>query len=245
MLVKRNYRPFRCCLFRNQSKKGMERRFTMAVSTVDLPKSGKILVADFYERHSKQLKARFFSDAKNFTCCMEWPVQRWTERNPRKVLGDWNADCADGDTETCATFFGTRRSYYCSEALGIIDGFCCDVQAEYRNRREAARLLLQKNTSLCSPRSRRICVSIAKSTSSTTAISSSLLKISAASGTDFAAAAASISAWSRASGPAVWHSAPSAASRSDIVQLGSRAISWTVISSASLRMWTVSCLSAG
>lgn len=127
-----------------KAKKGMERRFTMAVSTVDLPKSGKILVADFYERHSKQLKARFFSDAKNFTCCTEWPVQCWTERNPRKVLGDWNADCADGDTETCATFFGARRSYYCSEALGIIDGFCCDVQAEYRNRREAAKLLLQK-----------------------------------------------------------------------------------------------------
>jgi len=120
------------------------RRFIVAVDIVKLPRSGEILVADFYERAGKTLKMRFFSDAKNFICCREWPAQKWTERNPRVELQQWNTDCVPEDSERVKSFLGAGRSWYCSGVLGWIDAFCCDVQSEYRERREHNRRELQK-----------------------------------------------------------------------------------------------------
>lgn len=124
--------------------KSQNRRFIVAADIVKLPRSGEILVADFYERASKTLKTRFFSDAKNFICCLEWPAKKWTERNPRAILSEWNTDCTDEDSKKVKGFLGASRSWYCSGVLGWIDAFCCDVQSEYRERREHNRRELQK-----------------------------------------------------------------------------------------------------
>lgn len=124
--------------------RSQNRRFIVAADIVKLPRSGEILVADFYERRSKALWIRFFSDSKNFICCLEWPAQHWTERNPRVALREWNADCTEKDSEKVKAFLGGGRSWYCSGVLGWIDAFCCDKQSEYRDRQERNRRELQK-----------------------------------------------------------------------------------------------------
>lgn len=119
-------------------------KYIVASDIVTLPRCGKILVADFYERKDNTFKMRFFSDAKNYIVCLEWPAQKWIERNPRVILKGWTTDCTDEDSEKTKTFLGGGRSWHASGVLGWIDAFCCDVQSEYRDRRKHARRELQK-----------------------------------------------------------------------------------------------------
>lgn len=124
--------------------KTQEKCYVVAVDIVQLPRSGEVMVADFYERGDKTLKMRFFSDAKNFICCREWPAQEWMERNPRVELQQWNIDCVPEDGERVKSFLGAGRSWYCSGVLGWIDTFCYEVRSKYRERKEKARRELQK-----------------------------------------------------------------------------------------------------
>lgn len=122
-------------------------RYTAAADIAELPRSGKILVADFYESNSGALKVRFFSDGKNFICCKQWSAldtTAWCEQNPRRILSEYNASCTEEDNEKVKAFLGTGRSWYCHGLLGWIDAFCCEVQSECRNRQEYNRRELQK-----------------------------------------------------------------------------------------------------
>ena len=52
----------------------------MEAGVFELPRSGEILVADFY--HEGKLSARFFSDGKRYQTVFEWPSQTWHQAKP-------------------------------------------------------------------------------------------------------------------------------------------------------------------
>lgn len=122
-------------------------RYTAAADIAELPRSGNILIVDFYESNSGALKVRFFSDGKNFICCKQWlalDTTVWCKQNPRRILSEYVASCTEEDGEKVKVFLGAGRNWYCHGILGWIDAFCCDVQSEYRERQEHARRELQK-----------------------------------------------------------------------------------------------------
>ena len=62
--------------------------YSVSVEIVTLPRSGEILVADFFSVPDKRLSLRFFSDGKNYKTLIGFPERIWTERNPRTTCDD-------------------------------------------------------------------------------------------------------------------------------------------------------------
>lgn len=115
-------------------------RYIAAVDKVNLPRSGEILVVDFFLRQTKELVVRFLSDGKNYLTCFDWPATSWTERNPRTEISDYHVDHKADAVDVVMDFLSQpRRSYYTSGLLSIVDGFCSQRNEEYRERKAQQR----------------------------------------------------------------------------------------------------------
>ena len=118
--------------------------YVAAVDKVNLPRSGEILVVDFFAKQRKQLLIRFFTDGKNFLTGYGWPALSWTERNPRTEISGGHVDCTKSAEEMVKAFLPGTRSWYSCGVLGVVDGFCVRHWEEFRERREKAAYELQK-----------------------------------------------------------------------------------------------------
>lgn len=120
-----------------------DKKLRAAVSKVTLPRSGEILVIDFFS--SRKLKLRFFSDGANFLSAQEWPADKWTTRNPRIILVE-RSYAASPEAEKLARDFlkPERHSYYASGVLGTIDVFVSTIAEDKRQKAEDAKEALRK-----------------------------------------------------------------------------------------------------
>ena len=121
--------------------------YITAVDVVELPKSGRVLVADLYRVKDKSHAARFFSDGKTYYTVLEWPAKSWTKCNPAKSYwyGCYSVSLKSA-TETAEQFLGTKgkRSYRSSGALGAIDVFVTNLSEDKREQAEHRKQLLQQ-----------------------------------------------------------------------------------------------------
>ncbi|MDU2063756.1 MAG: PcfJ domain-containing protein [Sporomusaceae bacterium] len=103
--------------------------FVGTVQVVKLPHCGKILVADVFDKKSRDLKLRFFSDGKNALICNEWPTKIWLMKLLDSVLGYGSylgIVSTDEDAEIARNFLGGY-----SRALGsILNGFISNIYSE-------------------------------------------------------------------------------------------------------------------
>lgn len=119
--------------------------YIAAVDKVNLPRSGEILVVDFFEKKAKRHVIRFLSDGKNYLTCCGWPATSWMERNPRTEICGGYVDHKANDVDLVKDFLNQpRRSYYSSGLLSIVDGFCSQRNEEYRERKAQQRYDLQQ-----------------------------------------------------------------------------------------------------
>ena len=67
-----------------------------AVQIVELPKSGRVLAADYFSPEDPYiLYARFFSDGNTWLTVREWPAQNWTKQQPVSWQRTWQFGPAD------------------------------------------------------------------------------------------------------------------------------------------------------
>lgn len=110
----------------------LDGRYVASAQIVELKKSGRILVVDFY-RYDKQFCCRFFSDGKKYLTCTEWPAQAWTESHPMTYT-DYDVESDPEDAKTVFDFL-TNIRYSRGSLMRCIDDFVSDIR---RNRREKA-----------------------------------------------------------------------------------------------------------
>lgn len=140
MLVKKELASVPVLPVPRMSKENKQRA---AVSKVTLPRSGEILVIDFFS--SRKLELRFFSDGVNFLVTAKWPAEEWSTRNPRITLSA-KAYTAEREAEKMARDFlkPDRHSYYASGVLGAIDVFVSTIREDKYQRAEDAKEALRK-----------------------------------------------------------------------------------------------------
>lgn len=68
-----------------------------AAAIHELPRSGRVLVADFYQGSQHELFMRFFTDGENFITCDGWPAVSWGKKSPKG--SDW-----------CSGFYSTKEA---------------------------------------------------------------------------------------------------------------------------------------
>lgn len=120
-------------------------RYTASAEIVNLPRSGRILIVEFFEIKGETFKARFVTDGKNYQTACEWPIQKWTQKNPRHVLCECGVAFTDAAAKEINGFLRPEDrecySYYYSGAMRAIDSFVSEIgyQArlkEYKRREE-------------------------------------------------------------------------------------------------------------
>ena len=108
---------------------------TAAVSKVSLPRSGEILVVDFFS--SQKLDLRFFSDGTNFITAQGWPAQEWSKHSPYTTLSGRFYASTPEDEKLVKDFLDPGyRSYRCYGILAIVDGFAAGIRKAKREKEE-------------------------------------------------------------------------------------------------------------
>lgn len=124
-----------------QSPKGDEK--CAAVRKVTLPRSGEVLVVDFFT--SQKLDLRFFSDGTNFVSAKGWPAEDWSKCNPRFTLSCNTYTATPEDEKLARDFLNpSRYSYWASGVLGIVDVFAYDIGNAKRERAEKVKEDMRK-----------------------------------------------------------------------------------------------------
>ena len=112
-----------------------ETLYTVAAEIRELPKSGRVLIADMFCK--KDLKLRFVSDGTTYQLTTKWPPD-WSQRTPHCEVGRCqNGIDADPKTKSVVTkFLGVNSGYEMPGVMGYIDRFCQEFHAASRNRAE-------------------------------------------------------------------------------------------------------------
>lgn len=112
-----------------------EKLYTVAAEILELPKSGRVLIADMFCK--KDLKLRFVSDGTSYQLTTKWPPD-WSQRTPHCEVGRCqNGIDADPKTKSVVTkFLGVNSGYEMPGVMGYIDRFCQEFHAASRNRAE-------------------------------------------------------------------------------------------------------------
>lgn len=121
--------------------------YLIAAELVELPKSGYVLVADFFKSKEGNFVFRFLSDGTNFYTCLGWPEGIWGKSNP--AINYWMPVCGASrkeDTETAESFLGKKEkeSWRANGVLGVIDAFISDWKNEKAQREADRREQLRK-----------------------------------------------------------------------------------------------------
>ena len=109
------------------------REFVATAQVVELKRSGKILVVDFFSRKEQRLVYRFCTDGKNYCTRGAQPGDAWTEQNPRTWMGYYSADDRPEDVKIAEDFLPTKR-YYRNSLLSIVDDFITHQRLERRQK---------------------------------------------------------------------------------------------------------------
>lgn len=131
-----------CPVFKDDSKRDLYRA---AAHIVELERSGRVLVVDFYHAADKELVLRFFSDAKSF----QMFVFKMIGYKKRADQGEWSRAKCEGvfsydhaasskkDLALVDNFLkdSIEHYYHKGHIDGIVDGFISEYS---RNRREKA-----------------------------------------------------------------------------------------------------------
>lgn len=134
-------------------------RMICAVRIVELPKSGRVLAADYFSPEEPySLYARFFSDGNAWLTVREWPAQSWTKQQPVSWQRTWQFGPADvwspeDDAELALSFLPVKDSFYrpmaAHNAGYVIESFIhrrmCEAterSAENRKHTQAAHFAL-------------------------------------------------------------------------------------------------------
>lgn len=119
------------------------RRYVASAQMVDLKRSGRILVVDFFKKQDASHAIRFCTDGKNY-CTMDMQTGGvWTEQNPRALVGYGEAAAQKSDTEIAAGFLHADR--YCRHnLLAIVDSFILDHRREHREKAYANKVALRE-----------------------------------------------------------------------------------------------------
>ena len=116
---------------------------TAAVSKVTLPRSGEILVIDFFDL--KKLQLRFFSDGTNFITTKGWPADDWSKHSPYTTLtGNYYSAIPEDENQAKDFLKPQYRSYRCYGILAIVDAFAGGIGKAKREKAENARIALRK-----------------------------------------------------------------------------------------------------
>lgn len=106
---------------------------------VELKRSGKILVVDFFDKQSKSLAYRFCTDGKNYCTRSAKTGDVWTEQNPRV----WMGYCSTADRKEDRKIAEKFLRYDQYDLLSFVDHFIAKQRWDRRqkayDRREALR----------------------------------------------------------------------------------------------------------
>ena len=114
--------------------------FRATAQKVKFPRSGEILVVDFFRRSTQAFIFRFFSDGKNFISCHEWPAVTWRENCPSGIIG-YATTGGSVEELQLANKFLNQRSCNLNDA---VHSFCTEQRRETRYKAEDRRYELQK-----------------------------------------------------------------------------------------------------
>ena len=97
------------------------RKGTAAAAIHELPRSGRVLVADFYSETTQKLHMRFFTDGENFITCDGWPAVSWGKKSPKG--NDWCSGyySTKEDDALAKEFLKDKRNWYHSLADLLAD----------------------------------------------------------------------------------------------------------------------------
>lgn len=110
----------------------------------DLPRSGRILVADFYRINDHALQVRFFSDGKSYQCSKEWPAETWSKCNPRNDIGYCSKCYSDPEMDALVESVIGKQRKWSSGILSLVEDFVSDLNYEERCKKQRAQEELQK-----------------------------------------------------------------------------------------------------
>ena len=120
-----------------------KRDYVATAQVVELKRSGKILVVDFFNRKEKRLSHRFCTDGKTYQTQTLWSGGAWTEQNPRHHIGYCSAADRPEDVKIAKDFLHINRSYF-NSLLSIVDEFIKDQRYERRQKAAARKEALRK-----------------------------------------------------------------------------------------------------
>ena len=109
------------------------REFVATAQVVELKRSGKILVVDFFSKKEKRLSHRFCTDGKTYQTMNAQSGDAWTEQNPRAWMGYCSAADRPKDVKIAKDFLHINRPY-CNALLSIVDEFITDRRWERRQK---------------------------------------------------------------------------------------------------------------
>ena len=116
------------------------REFVAAAQVVDLKRSGKILVVDFFRKKAKSLFCRFVCDGKNYLTLVG---DTWTEQNPRAHIGYGNVANLPEDAKPAADFLNASR-HNRDYLLDMVDGFVSEKMWGRRQKAQDQKEALRK-----------------------------------------------------------------------------------------------------
>ena len=121
-------------------------RYVCAAEVFQLPRSGKVLAVDVFKLKKKEkpvLVMRFFTDAKTFVTCNEWPAKTWGHKNPENV--DWYTyfDSDPSDDELVLSFLGSKRNW-CKTVISVVGDWVDEINRDKQRKREESAENLQK-----------------------------------------------------------------------------------------------------
>ena len=119
------------------------REFVATAQVVELTRSGKILVVDFFNRKEKRPVNRFCTDGKNYCTRGAQPGDAWTEQNPRTWMGYYSSDDRPEDVKIAEDFLHTKQ-HYSSNLLSMVDDFISHQRWERREKAAARKEDLRK-----------------------------------------------------------------------------------------------------
>lgn len=128
MLVKKELAAHPVLSYPNVKPKSKYASYTANAAVIELPKSGKVLVTDFFDDTDREkLILRFFTDGKNWQTLMFQKGQPiWSQKAPHKALG-YNVNSTVEAEELVKDFLPKHESYFCNGIMKPLAGLIEDT----------------------------------------------------------------------------------------------------------------------
>ena len=110
-----------------------KREFVATAQVVELKRSGKILIVDFFSRKEKRLYFRFCTDGKNYQTMSAQSGNAWTEQNPRIWMGYYSAADRPENVNIAKDYLHIKKPYR-NDLLSIVDEFITDQRWDRREK---------------------------------------------------------------------------------------------------------------